>query len=270
MADIAPFLQSVKLPVMPEVAHALIHTLDDDDADVTTIRNIIAKDPALTATLLRMANSALFGLSRSIDTLDSAVSVVGMSQIRARALSICMTSVFTMPHGLNRLDFWRANLLCAGYARWLAGTIGMDEQRAWLTGMMLRLGELVIAQKHPDVLEAIEMQPCAPGERWSRERTLSGFDEGQITAEIARRWDFPQALTEALQSCARPLQGSEPSTLGAVVHLAALLADTPVVNAQSLDALPPLVVGLLQLDMERLGATIPDADVLGDTSTLQA
>lgn len=270
MTDIVPFLQSVKLPVMPEVAHSLIRTLEDEDADVITIRNIIAKDPALTATLLRMANSALFGLSRKIDTLDGAVSVVGMSQIRARALSICMTNVFAMPHGLNRLDFWRASLLCAGYARWLAGSIGMDEQRAWLAGMMLRLGELVIAQKHPDLLAAIEQQPCAPGERWQRERTLSGFDEGQITAEIARRWDFPQALTEALQSCARPLQGSEPSTLGAVVHLAALLADMPVVNVQTLGTLPPLVIDLLRLDMERLGATVPDADVLSDTSTLQA
>jgi HD-like signal output (HDOD) protein len=270
MADIAPFLQSVKLPVMPEVAHSLIRTLDDEDADVTTIRNIIAKDPALTATLLRMANSALFGLSRSVDSLDSAVSVVGLSQIRARALSICMTNVFSMPQGLNRLDFWRASLLCAGYARWLAGSIGMDEQRAWLAGMMLRLGELVIAQKHPGLLAAIEQQPCAPGERWARERTSCGFDEGQITAEIARRWDFPQALTDALQSCSQPLQGSEPSTLGAVVHLAALLADTPVVHAETLGTLPPLVVGLLRLDLERLCATLPDADLLGDTSTLKA
>lgn len=254
---------------MPEVARSLIHTLEDEDADVTTVRNIIAKDPALTATLLRMANSALFGLSRQIETLDSAVNVVGMSQIRARALSICMTNAFSMPHGMNRLDFWRASLLCAGYARWLAGTLGMDEQRAWLTGMMLRLGELVIAQKHPDLLEAIELQPCAPGERWTRERTLSGFDEGQITAEIARRWDFPQTLTEALQSCARPLQGPEPSTLGAVVHLAALLADTPVVNSAVLEGLPSDITGFLRLDMERLGESIPDAEWLGDTSTVQ-
>ncbi len=111
MADIAPFLQSIKLPVMPEVAHALIRTLNDEDADITSVRDVIAKDPALTVTLLRMANSALFGLSRSVDTLDNAVSVVGMSQIRARALSICMTNVFVLPHGLNRLEFWRSSML---------------------------------------------------------------------------------------------------------------------------------------------------------------
>ena len=80
MADINTFIQTVKLPVMPEAAHALIRTLNDEDADVVTVRDIIAKDPALTTTLLRMANSALFGLSRSVTTLDNAVSVVGMAQ----------------------------------------------------------------------------------------------------------------------------------------------------------------------------------------------
>ena len=75
MADINTFIQTVKLPVMPEAAHALIRTLNDEDADVVTVRDIIAKDPALTTTLLRMANSALFGLSRTVTTLDSAVTV---------------------------------------------------------------------------------------------------------------------------------------------------------------------------------------------------
>jgi hypothetical protein len=172
MADIAHFFQSVKLPVMPEVAQALIRTLNNPDADVTSVTHVIAKDPALTVSLLRIANSALFGLSRSVSSLDSAVSVVGMS--------ICIANAFRFPPHLSRLEFWRRSMVCAGYAKWLAGTIGLDEQQAWLTGMMLRLGELVIAQRNPDLLKAIERQPCDPGERWTRERSLAGFDECQF------------------------------------------------------------------------------------------
>jgi HD-like signal output (HDOD) protein len=269
MADIAPFLQSVKLPVMPEVAHALIRTLNDEDADVTTVRNVIAKDPALTATLLRMANSAIFGLSRSVDTLDNAVSVVGLSQIRARALSICMSNVFVLPPGLSRLEFWRSSMVCAGYARWFASSIGMDEQQAWLTGMMLRLGELVIAQKHPELLGAIEHKPCEPGDRWARERALVGFDEGQITAEVARRWDFPEELTLGLDTCTQPLRTADFSRLGAVVHLAALIADAPAVSVLTLDALPADVIAALPLDLPRLRERMPDADAFSDTSMLQ-
>jgi HD-like signal output (HDOD) protein len=268
MADISVFLQSVKLPVMPEVAHALIRTLNDEQADVGTVRDVIAKDPTLTATLLRMANSALFGLSRTVNTLDNAVSVVGMSQIRARALSICMANVFVLPQGLNRLEFWRNSMACAGYAKWLAQTLQLDEQEAWLTGMMQRLGEITIAQHSPRHLEGIEKKPCPPGARWARERQLVGFDEGQITAEIARRWDFPDTVVDALRSCSAPMDTPELSRLGAVVHLAGWLADMPGVNTQTLAQLPATVVQALNLDLDKLAESIPDGDAISDTSSL--
>lgn len=268
MAEISVFLQSVKLPVMPEVAHALIRTLNNEDAEVTKVRDVIAKDPALTATLLRMANSAIFGLSRTVDTLDKAVSVVGMSHIRARALSICMANVFVLPPGIHRLEFWRNSMACAGYAHWLAAALQMDEQQAWLTGMMLRLGEITIAQHSPELLPEIEKKPCLPGMRWQRERQLAGFDEGQITAEIAKRWDFPDTMVQALRAGGAPLATPEFSRLGAVVHLAGWLADTPTFAADTLTQLPVPVVQALGLDLQTLTASIPDADAISDTSSL--
>ncbi len=269
MTDIKPFLKSVKLPVMPEVAQALIRTLNDDDADVTTVRRVIAKDPALTATLLRIANSALFGLSRSINTLDGAMRVVGMSQIRARALSICIANAFVLPPALNRLEFWRASMVCAGYAKWLAGHVGIDEQQAWLTGMMARLGLIAIAQKNEGMLEAIEALPRAPGERWTRERALLGFDEGQITAEIARRWDFPEAVARGLQASGDPMAANPFSRLGGVVHLAGLLADDPSPTQPDLQRLPAPVVKALKLRLPQLQAEVPSAETFSDISSLQ-
>jgi HD-like signal output (HDOD) protein len=268
MADLAHFFHSVKLPVMPEVAQALIRTLNDPDADVTTVTHVIAKDPALTASLLRIANSALFGLSRSVSSLDSAVSVVGMSQIRVRALSICIANAFRFPPNLSRLEFWRSSMVCAGYAKWLAGTIGLDEHEAWLTGMMLRLGELVIAQRNPDLLEAIERHPCDPGERWTRERSLAGFDECQITAELARRWDFPADVTQALDASSQPLVAAEFSRLGAVAHLAALLSESVSATPETLDELPVAVVQALGLDLDTLKTHMPSAESFSDISML--
>ena len=168
MPSPAEFLQTVKLPVMSEVAHLLIRTLHEPEASVNRVRDVIAKDPALTTTLVRMANSAMFGLSRSVHSLDHAISVVGMSQIRARALSICLTDVFPVSSGLDRTEFWTSSLACAAYARYLAGRLGLDEQQAWLTGMMLRLGELLIAQRNPDLIAECERAPHGPGERWAR------------------------------------------------------------------------------------------------------
>jgi HD-like signal output (HDOD) protein len=269
MTNPARFLQSVTLPVMPEVAQALIRTLDNEDADVPMVTTIIAKDPGLTATLLRMANSAMFGLSRRVHTLDSAVSVVGMSHIRARALSICMANSFVFPAGLDRLDFWRSSMVCAGYAKWLAGHLAMDEPQAWLTGMMLRLGEIVIAQRLPDTLTQIEAQPCAPGERWRRERQLTGFDEGQIAAEIARRWDFPEAVACALQNTCQPLSANG-TRLSAVVHLAALITDQVATAPPVLADLPISVLQTLGLDIRKLQAKTPKAESFSNISMLQA
>jgi HD-like signal output (HDOD) protein len=268
MPDISLFLQSVKLPVMPEVAHALIRTLNDEDADVGRVRDVISKDPALTATLLRMANSAIFGLSRSVHTLDNAISVVGMSQIRARALSICMSNVFVLPHGINRLDFWRNSMVCAGYAQWLAHHAGIDEHEAWLTGMMLRLGELSIGQHSPNLIERIEARPCKVGERWKREQEFTGFSEGQITAEIARRWDFPDEVVSALQASASPMGLDTRSPLAAVVHLSGLLADMAEVTPDAVQSLPDAIVAYLRLDLEQLITSIPHREALCETSSL--
>ena len=270
MAELSSFLQSVKLPVMPEVAHALIRTLNDDDVDITKVRDVIAKDPALTTTLMRMANSAIFGLSRSVTTLDAAVSVVGLSQIRARALSICMANVFALPPSINRLAFWRESMTCAGYAKWLAVAKGMDENQAWLTGMMLRLGQLVIGQHNAAFMEKIELSPRGPGERWERERATCGFDEGEITAEIARRWDFPNAVVAALAASAQPLQTPEFSQLGGLVHLAGLLADHAQVSVETLATLPEPLVRKLELNLMWMGLHLPNAEAFSDISMLQA
>ncbi len=269
MSDIATYLKSVKLPVMPEVAHALIRTLNDENTDVTTVCAVIAKDPSLTATLLRMANSAMFGLSRTVNTLDAAVNVIGMTQLRARALSICMAKVFVLPPAIDRLDFWRYSMVCAGYTRWLASKAGLDEQQAWLAGMMLRLGQLAMADQNATQAEQIELQPRAPGERWLRERKITGFDEGVVTAEIARRWDFPEDLVDALASACDPLAASHFSRLAGVVHLGALLADTATPTADTLSELPVAVMTALGLQPEKLQTSMPDAEALSDTSSLQ-
>jgi len=270
MADLSTFIASAKLPIMPEVAHALIRTLNEEDADVATVRNVISKDPSLTTTLLRMANSAMFGLSRKVDNLDNAINVVGMAQIRSRALSICMANVFVLPRAINRLEFWGNSMACAGYSKWLAHAHGGDEQQAWLTGMMLRLGELIIGQKSEQVLTDVERQPRAPGERWSRETAALGFDEGQITAEVANRWDFPDEVVQALRFCARPLLAEPFSSLGATVHLGALLADHASADPQVLHKLPADVVARLQLDLTALALKLPDPQTFSDVSMLAA
>jgi HD-like signal output (HDOD) protein len=240
--------------------------LNKDDVDTFTVCRIIGKDPTLTATLLRMANSAMFGLSGTVDTLERAVNVVGMSQVRARALSICIVQSCVLPVGIDRMVFWRYCMLCAGYAQWLADLCEVDDQEAWLCGMMLRLGEINLGQARPFALPQIEAKPILPGERWVRQRQLIGFDEGEITAELAQHWDFPPALVTGLRHAAQPLNPSDFRKLAAVLHLAGRLAESGSVTPKTIDALPVILMQMLQLDAHSLFIDAPDAKTLSDIS----
>ncbi len=268
MSDLSVFFQSVKLPVMPEVAHALIRTLHEEDIVLGDVRNIISKDPTLTAKVLRAANSAAMGLRREVSSLDTAIAMIGMAQVRTLALTACMNVAFPVADGLNRTEFWKGSMACAGYAQWLAGTVGLDGQEAWLAGMMVRLGELLIVQSLPDSLATIERQPQLPGERWKREQQLLGFTEAQVTAELARRWRFPAGISRALDTAADPLAAQPFSTLGAVLHLAGWLADMPFVEPEIMDVLPQDVVGRLDLNREWLRSHMPSPDSFFDISGL--
>lgn len=257
MSELSAFFQNVKLPVISEVAHALIQTLDKEDASSKEISAIIARDPALTAKLLRLANSARFGVSRGVSSLDDAIAMTGMAHVRTLALAACFAETFPDLPGLDSDEFWKSSMACAGYAKWLAGKLGIDGQDAWLAGMMMRLGELLIYQAEPTTFAAIEQQPHLPGGRWEREQRLLGFSEGQITAELGRRWNFPEAIVRALECSSDPMAAHPFSKLGAIIHLASLLADTPSDDPAIIDTLPQDVMSVLQLNRETMKAKFP-------------
>jgi len=260
LSSLESFFATVKLPTMSEVAHQLIKTLNDEDVAMTEVRDIIAKDPALTAKLLRLANSAQFGLPRGVDSLDDAIQMVGMAKVRTLSLGACMSESFPALPGLNSEEFWATSMACAGYAQWLAGALNIDAQQAWLTGMMLRLGELLIGQADPKALTDVERLPKLPGGRWEREKLLIGFSEGQITAELARRWNFPASLVEALENSLDPLDKTPFNKLAGIIHLAGTLADVVEATADAVDLLPVAVIEKLGLDVTWMKEKLPPAD----------
>jgi HD-like signal output (HDOD) protein len=271
-SDRAPFgdlnrlTRSVVWPVMPEAGQALIKTLGEDKADTFAVCRIIKKDPTLTANLLRMANSAMFGLSGQVDTIERAVSLVGLSMVRTRALSLCMAQASPFPPDLNRMAFWQYSLRCAGYAQWLADLCEVDDQEAWLCGLMLRLGGLSVVQAHPELGRALNTQSLTSAERWQLQRSLVGFDEGEVTAELARQWDLPQPLIRGLRNSAQPLISVELSRLAAVLHLAARLADSDTLTPRSVEQLPGLLLQTMALDTITLMTTGPEASAISDVS----
>jgi len=254
------FFKDVKLPTISDVAHALIATLDNEDASAKQVAAIIARDPALTAKLMRLANSARFGSRRGVSTLDDAINLAGMAHIRTLALAACFSDAFPALPGLDSDEFWKSSMACAGYAKWLASGIGIEGSEAWLAGMMLRLGELLIYQVAPAEFAEIEQLPHLPGGRWEREQRLLGLSEGQITAELGRRWNFPEKIVRALENSSDPMSAHPFCQLGGIIHLASLLADTPSDDIAILDTLPADVIDTLRLPRDWMAARFPSHD----------
>jgi HD-like signal output (HDOD) protein len=264
---VSDFLKDLTLPTMPEVAHELIRSLNEDDAPLTHLRDAIARDPALAVQLLRLANSAHYGNHGKVGTIEDAISRVGTAQVRALALASMFNDAFPVSPGLDRQTFWRESQSCGGLAQWLARGIGSDSQQAWLTGVMVRLGELLIGMKVPSSVIEFEREPRYPGARWEREATLLGFTEGQISAQLARAWNFPDEMIQALDAAADPLAAQPFSRLGAVLHVAELLAQAETGDEQAVDALPVDVLAALRVDADWMRHQLPQAQAFVASTT---
>lgn len=265
---VAEFFKDLTLPTMPEVAHELIRSLNEEDVPLIHLRDAIARDPALAVQLLRLANSAHYGNRQKVNNLEEAINRVGMNQVRALALASCFNDAFPVSPGLDRESFWRASQARGGLSQWLAQGIGSDSEQAWLTGFMVRVGELLMGMKSPSSVIEFERQPQAPGERWQREEALMGLTEGQVSAELARCWNFPDTMIEALDAAAAPMAAQPFSRLGAVLHVAELLAAAPEPNAAAVDELPADVLAALKVDAGWMVERLPQAQRYLDASRL--
>ena len=265
--QLADNVAACELPPMSGIGAQLVTTLSDEQVDLTYLRDLIAQDPALTAAVLRWANSPIYGAARRVNTLEAAISLLGLSKVKVRAIALFVSNAVEPPPGIERDTFWASCMHSAGYALWLAIAAGLNESEAWLTALMARLGELVIGRMDPATLLAVESAPRQVQERWQLERERIGFDEGEVMAELARRWYFPDSIVNALGKCARPLWHMVFSPEAALVHLAMLLADMECVDARSLQALPADVLAALGLDVDWMAQHIPDRATFTDFSS---
>lgn len=268
MTPVTAFFKDLTLPTMPEVAHELIRSLNEDDVPLPQLREAISRDPALAVQLLRLANSAHYGGHHKVSTIDDAIARVGTGQVRALALAAFFNDAFPIAPGLERETFWRESQRYGGMAQWLASGIGSDSQQAWLTGFMVRIGELLMGLKVPGCVVEFERQPSAPGARWEREMTMLGFNEGQVSAELARAWNFPDDMVSALDAAANPMAAQPFSRLGAVLHVAELLAATPAPSLAAVDDLPSDLLAALEVDADWMRERLPQAQRYVDASRL--
>jgi HD-like signal output (HDOD) protein len=231
------FLNQGALPTMPEVAHQLLRSFNDDNISLTHLAGVISKDATLAAKVLRLANSAHYRPAHDIATLADASSVLGLDTLRNLSMAACVVGAFPQARGLDRMQFWRHSLATAGYARALSRWLQLDSEVAYLAGLMLRTGQILMAMSEPGLVADEEAHITEAGCRLSLEIHRFGCTHSDVTAELARRWQFPALLVKAFADASDPVIARPFSPLAAVLRMAEVLADALDLGTPPMEAL---------------------------------
>lgn len=259
------FVGHKALPTMPEVASRLLKSFEDDNVGLAQIAALIEKDSTLAAKVLRLANSAHYSPSHQISTVLDAAHALGLETLRNLAMAACLSGAFPKVQGLDRAVFWRHSVATANYARILArmlGANGSTADTAYLSGLMLRTGQLLMAMGEPQLVADVEAHAAEPGSRFSLEEHRFGCTHADVTASLAAHWHFPKAMVEAFADANTPLEIRPFSLIAAVLHVAEVLADAAEHHDEPVPALKlavPELIEHLHLDLDLLASKIAAA-----------
>ncbi len=254
------------LPEVPQVAFRVIQLLNLPDTAVADLSELIAADQALTAKLLRLCNSAYYGLSRKVTTVSEAIMIVGFSAVKSMVLMI--TTQSTMNKGLLGYkikpgDFWKHSLGTAESARFLAQICGdAREEESFTAGLIHDIGKMVLNQcALPEVYRATHLMYKENISIYAAESRTLGFNHAEAGATLADRWKFPPLLVDAIRYHHQLEQIPPEDHFPVLIALATVMADILYgdVNQEqeSLSTIAPIIQQRLGLNTKDIKALLP-------------
>lgn len=213
------FSKAQELPTIPEVVQELIQSFESDDFDVDDIAKKVGMDQVLTAKVMRLANSAKFGGSRTIASVNEAVVRMGFNALRTLVLASGFTSAFKAPEGFDLNQFWRDSFGVAELSRWLASHSNAESETAFTCGMLSNIGRLMVHLMLPEKAQEIERVVEKGGSRLELERDAWGFTSDEAGARVAKMWKFPDVIVEGILNQSSPESGEGDQPLACLIHL---------------------------------------------------
>lgn len=230
-----------QIPSLSVVVAELLTSLDRDDVDTASLVSKIAQDQGLAARVLRVANSAFYGLNSRVSSVSDAVVVLGFHAVRSLALAAGIINAFP-PGGTGRFDrmaLWRHAVGTGVCARVLAARLGKDPESAFTAGLLHDIGKLALHVYFPAVFEDVLTRAAAEDRTIvAIERSTLGFDHSTVGYEIARNWHFPPAIQQAIRDHHQP--DVEPVVLSDIVHVANVLCGALEIGSGGDDQVLPL------------------------------
>ncbi len=201
--------QANNLPSPPTVATKVLMLTRRDDTRFEELAEAISSDPALSAKILKLANSAAFCRGGEVTSLEVAGMRLGMKTLRLVALSFSLTE--TIPRDgeagdpFNYADYWRYSLTTAVAGRALAKLLKNPKaEEAFMCGLLGRFGQIVMAQTIPDQYRAAVMKVDSRLPTAAVEREELGYDYHTVGGSLLRSWSLPDLISQTVLYCGTP------------------------------------------------------------------
>ncbi len=212
------------LPSPPGVALRIVELAQDPDVVLATAAEAISMDPALSARMLRIANSPLYASRRRVETLSQALTVLGLNATLTLALG------FTLSEGRGAAarspaweEVWRRSVIAALASRLLGQYTGQRKlEELMLAGLLQDIGMLALLQVHADDYAALMELSSDNTSLTLAERAWLGCDHATAGAWLARHWGLPVLLQEAIGESESP---ASTSSFNACVAVSSHMAD---------------------------------------------
>jgi len=225
-----------KLPTLPATYQKLVECLKSPDADMDDVAEIISRDPSMSARLLKVVNSAYFGLAKPVADVSRAGALLGLDRIMALVLGQGLFSGGDAPqvNGFSLEALWTHSLATATAARRIAIEEDLDKESiaaAFLAGMLHDIGKLVLAMGVPnEYARVLEMARGRPGSERELETLELQATHTDVGAYLVGLWGLPNNIAEAIAFHEDPAQSMGPFGLPGIVHVADRIAHHPTIS----------------------------------------
>ena len=219
-------LRSVnRLRPLPSNATRLLKALDDPHANANYMAELVSLDQALTAYVLKVANSVAMGYMVSCSSVKDAVVRLGFKQLRSLVMSTMVAGPLSARLNGYRLggqELWYHSVATACSAHWLAGIFRYpDPEKAYVAGLLHDIGKLVLDQYvYADYDQMMNMVKIRQLPMWQVEEQMFGIDHAGVGGLASTHWQFPIELVEAIHYHHNPSLNQPDQRLAAIVNLA--------------------------------------------------
>ncbi len=228
-SNISAVLKQIEtFPSLPAIVSRVMTITANPESSASEMMEAILPDPSMSATILKIANSAFFGLPREVGTIEKAVMVLGFDEIKNIVLGKAVFNSFKQFKDKNKKsidDFWAHSFTCGLAAKILAERIDLSPSEMFTAGLIHDIGKLAMLITFPcNYVHLLNMDNDSRFTSYEQEQELFSICHDKVAHQILNRWLFPQQLLLAVGYHHRPQETDESPLLPSVIQVADIVA----------------------------------------------